>query len=136
MMFWVVSYLACGLVMLVIDAIWLTVMGSALYRPILGDILLDQFRLAPAAVFYFLYVSAIVVFAIAPAAQSGKWTTALLYGAFLGLVCYGTYDLTNHATLKAWTTTLTVIDMAWGAALTAVSATLGYLAARTFVGSP
>ena len=135
-MFWVVGYLACGLVMLLIDAVWLTVMGKALYRPVLGDILLDQFRLGPAAVFYFLYVSAIVVFAIAPAASSGKWTTALFYGAFLGLVCYGTYDLTNHATLKAWTTSLTVIDMAWGAALTAISATAGYLAARFFVGSP
>lgn len=136
MKFWVVGYLATGLVMLVIDAVWLTVMGKAFYRPILGDLLLDEFRLAPAAVFYFMYVLAICVFAIAPAATTGKWTTALLYGAFLGLVCYGTYDLTNHATLKAWTTTLTVVDMAWGAALTGFSATMGYIAARSFAGSP
>lgn len=136
MKFWVTGYLATGLVMLVIDAVWLTVMGKMLYRPILGDILLDQFRLAPAAVFYFLYVLAIVVFAIAPAASTGKWTTALIYGAFLGLVCYGTYDLTNHATLKAWTTTLTVIDMAWGAALTGVSATMGFIIARSYAGTP
>ena len=136
MKFWAVSYLAAGLAMLIVDAIWLTVMGKALYRPILGDILLDQFRLAPAAVFYFLYVLAIVVFAISPAAATGKWTTALFYGAFLGLVCYGTYDLTNHATLKAWTSTLTMVDMVWGATLTAFSAAMGFLAARAFVGAP
>lgn len=136
MKFWVVGYLATGLVMLVIDAVWLTVMGKAFYRPILGELLLDEFRLAPAAVFYFLYVLAICVFAVAPAATAGKWTTALLYGAFLGFVCYGTYDLTNHATLKAWTTTLTVVDMAWGAALTGFSATMGYIAARWIAGAP
>lgn len=136
MKFWVVGYLATGLVMLVIDAVWLTVMGKAFYRPILGELLLDEFRLAPAAVFYFLYVLAICVFAVAPAATTGKWTTALLYGAFLGFVCYGTYDLTNHATLKAWTTTLTVVDMAWGAALTGFSATMGYIAARWIAGAP
>ena len=136
MKFWLVSYLGTGVAMLVIDAVWLSTMGKLLYRPILGDILLDGFRLAPAAVFYFLYVAAIVVFAVAPAASSGKWTSALMYGAFLGLVCYGTYDLTNHATLKAWTTTLTVIDMAWGAFLTSASATAGYLIARAVTNGP
>jgi len=136
MKFWLVSYLGTGVAMLVIDAVWLSTMGKLLYRPILGDILLDGFRLAPAAVFYFLYVAAIVVFAVAPAASSGKWTSALMYGAFLGLVCYGTYDLTNHATLKAWTTTLTVIDMAWGTFVTSASATAGYLIARAVTNGP
>lgn len=136
MNFWLVSYLGTGVVMLVMDAVWLSTMAKLLYRPILGEILLDGFRLGPAAVFYFMYVAAIVVFAIAPAATSGKWTSALVYGAFLGLVCYGTYDLTNHATLKAWTTTLTVIDMAWGAALTSISATAGYLIARAVTSGP
>lgn len=136
MKFWAVGYLSTGVVMLVLDVIWLTVMGKAFYRPALGDLLLDQFRLAPAAVFYFMYVLAIVVFAISPAAATGKWTTALLYGAFLGLVCYGTYDLTNHATLKVWTTTLTVVDMAWGATLTGISATLGFIIARAVATAP
>ncbi len=53
MKFWTVGYLATGVVMLILDAIWLTVMGKAFYRPALGDLLLDEFRLAPAAVFYF-----------------------------------------------------------------------------------
>ena len=136
MKFWVVSYFAAGAAMLVVDAIWLSAMGKLLYRPILGDILLDNFRLAPAMVFYLLYVGAIVVFAVAPAAAADRASTALLYGAMLGLVAYGTYDLTNHATLKAWTTTLTVVDMSWGATLTALSAVIGFLAARIVADLP
>lgn len=136
MKFWILCYGGAAVVMLVIDAFWLTFMGRALYRPILGDILLDGFRIAPAIVFYLLYVLAIQVFAVAPAVRSGSVMTALAYGAFLGLVCYGTYDLTNHATLKAWTTTLTVVDMAWGAFLTSASAGAGYMIARAFATPP
>ena len=47
-------------------------------------------------------------------------------GAVLGLVAYGTYDITNLSTLKGWSVKLAVIDIAWGTALTAVSATIGY----------
>lgn len=52
---------------------------------------------------------------------------AFLYGAALGLVAYGTYDLTNYALLKAWPLAMTIADMAWGAAIqgfTAVVATM------------
>ena len=41
--------------------------------------------------------------------------------AVLGLVAYGTYDLTNLATLKVWSLRVTMIDMAWGSFVTAVS---------------
>lgn len=136
MKFWIVSFVAAGAVMLVVDAFWLSTMGRLLYRPLLGDILLEDFRLAPAIIFYLLYVTAIVVFAISPAARADSAWTAFLFGAFLGLVAYGTYDLTNHATLKAWTTTLTAVDMAWGATLTALSASIGFLVARLTVGLP
>ena len=44
----------------------------------------------------------------------------------LGFVAYATYDLTNQATLSAWQTKLTLIDLMWGTVLTAASATGGY----------
>jgi uncharacterized membrane protein len=43
-----------------------------------------------------------------------------LLGALLGLFGYGTYDLTNQATLKEWPTVVTVVDLVWGALLTGV----------------
>lgn len=132
----VASYLASGLVFVVADFVWLSVAGNALYRPLLGDLLLPSFAPVPAAAFYLLYVVGIVVLAILPAFESGRWTTALGHGALLGLVAYGTYDLTNQATLKGWSTMVTVVDIGWGAALTAAAATLGYLIADYAVGPP
>ncbi len=136
MKFWITSYIAAAFVMLVIDAVWLNFMGKALYRPILGEILLEGFRAAPAIVFYLMYIGGILLFAISPAVSANKVSTALLMGAALGFVAYGTYDLTNHATLKAWTTSLTIIDMAWGSVITAISAAAGFAVARATIGLP
>lgn len=127
-----IAYVTTGLVFLAIDAIWLTVTAQRLYRPLMGDVLVDGFRLAPAALFYLIYIAGIVVFAIAPALASERWTTATFYGAFLGLFAYATYDLTNQATLKSWPLAVTIADLCWGTFLTAVAATAGFLITRAF----
>ena len=57
-----------------------------------------------------------------PALSSGDWRTALLWGALFGFFAYATYDLTNLATLKIWSLKVSLIDMAWGAVLTGISA--------------
>lgn len=126
-----IAYVATSVVMLAFDAVWLTLAADRLYRPLLGEILLEGFRLAPAVLFYFLYVAGIVVFAIRPALATGRWTTATAHGAFLGLVAYGTYDLTNQATLRHWPVIITILDLCWGTLLTAVSATAGFLITRS-----
>ena len=124
------TYVATGLIFLGLDAIWLGLMANRLYRPLLGNLLLPRFEAVPASLFYLLYVAGIVIFAISPAIGTGRVVTALWRGAFLGLVAYGTYDLTNQATLKNWPTILTIADLSWGATLTGLSASLGYLVAR------
>lgn len=126
----VVSYLATALAFVVLDFLWLTVMAPGFYRERLGGLLLDQPNFAAAGAFYVIYVAGIVYFAVSPALQAGSWATAVIAGAALGLVAYGTYDLSNLATLRNWSLTLTVVDMFWGAALTATAATVGYFAAH------
>jgi uncharacterized membrane protein len=123
------AYAAAAFVMLGLDSVWLTLTANSLYRPRIGELMLDGFRPAPASAFYILYLFGILVFAVRPAFATGRWTTALVSGALLGLVAYGTYDLTNQATLKTWSTTITLADMAWGSVLTALAASAGYLAA-------
>lgn len=125
-----IAYIATAFVFLAIDAIWLTIAAQRLYRPLMGDMLVEGFRLAPAALFYLIYIAGIVVFAIVPALASDRWTTATSYGAFLGLFAYATYDLTNQATLKNWPVMVTVVDLCWGTFLTAVAATAGFLITR------
>jgi uncharacterized membrane protein len=117
-----IAYAATAVVFLVLDAIWLTVMADRLYRPAMGAIMLERFSLAPAAIFYLLYIAGVIVFAVSPAMATGRWTTALGYGAMLGLMAYATYDLTNQATLKDWSWTVTIADLCWGTFVTAVSA--------------
>jgi uncharacterized membrane protein len=68
----VIAYLATGIAFLIVDAIWLSTMADMLYRPLLGDKLAPQFHLAPAVVFYLIYVAGIVFFAVMPRARRGR----------------------------------------------------------------
>ncbi len=118
------------LVMLPLDVAWLSTAGSTLYKKEIGSLLLEKPALGPAAVFYLLYAVGVVVFAVAPAYRDGSWTSALLHGALFGLIAYATYDLSNLATLRGYTTTIALIDIAWGTFLTAVSSLSVYLIGR------
>lgn len=120
---WLRLYLVSGLVMLPIDAVWLTLTAEPIYRTHLGHLLREGFALGPAIAFYLLYLVGILVLAQLPAAD---WKGAMWRGAVFGLCAYGTYDLTNQATLRDWPTIVTVIDLVWGAVLTASVAALGY----------
>ena len=122
------AYVAVLIVMLALDFVWLSVTGGPLYRRILGDLLLERFNVAPAALFYLLYGTGIVIFAVSPAFDAHAWTTALVRGLLFGVFAYATYDLTNQATLRTWSTVLTVADVTWGAVLTGVAATAAYAA--------
>jgi uncharacterized membrane protein len=117
-----------------VDAVWLTLMGSRLYRPTLGNILLPNLRPAPAVVFYLLFPLGIVVFAAIPALKSGGIAAAFLLGLLFGAIAYSTYDLTNYATLRNWTLQLTIADIAYGAVSTALAAAAAFMVARTIAG--
>ena len=125
-----VAWVATAVVFLGLDAVWLSFSASALYRPLLGALLREDFLLAPAGLFYLIYTIGIVVFAVSPALATGRWSAAGLRGLFLGLFGYAVYDLTNQATLRDWPVTITVVDLVWGTLLTAVAAIAGLLAAR------
>lgn len=126
-----IAALATLLSMGVLDAIWLTTMTTRLYRKQLPGLLLDTPSLGPAVAFYLLYAVGVVVLVVIPALdREMALGRAVLYGALLGLVAYGTYDLTNQATLRGWSTVVTLVDMTWGASLTAVVVAIAVTAAR------
>ena len=124
------AYVASMIVFLGLDAVWLSVMGPRLYRPVLGDMLAPTLNAPAAIAFYVIYGLGILVLAVSPALREGAAGRAALNGAVLGFVAYATYDLTNQATLRVWSTRLTLADIAWGAALTALAAYAGFQAAR------
>ena len=128
-----VSYITILVVFGAIDAVWLSVMVGALYYPVLGDMLVEQVRIAPAVVFYLFYPLGIVVLAVRPALRDGSIGVAFGHGALLGALCYATYDLTNYATLKNWTLQITVIDILYGALTAGLCAAAAYMTASWYV---
>lgn len=127
----VVAFAAAALAFLLLDAAWLTTMASRLYRPAIGHIMREDFDVLAAAAFYALYLAGVVVFVVRPSADA---RSALARGAFFGLVCYATYDLTNQATVVGWPWHVTLVDLAWGSFVTATSAWVAHRAARAVRG--
>lgn len=121
----IIAYVITLLVFSAVDAVWLMNSADLLYRPIIGPILLPEFRLAPAIIFYLLYIAGLIYFAVAPGLADGKWRTALVKGGLFGFFAYATYDLTNQATLIYWSTKITVADMMWGTFISGVSSAGG-----------
>lgn len=124
------AWLAAGVVFLALDAVWLTMMSSRLYKPVIGELMSGKVEPVAAVCFYLLYISGVVFFAVWPAVRDGDPVRAAMLGAMLGLLAYGTYDLTNQATLRAWAWKLTIADMVWGAFASGVAALAGAWAAR------
>ncbi|MGE0233697.1 MAG: DUF2177 family protein [Flavobacteriaceae bacterium] len=122
-----IAYLAAAVIFLGADFVWLSRVASGFYRERIGGLLLDQPNFAAAGAFYLFYIAGIVYFAVAPALAGGGIATSVIAGALLGLLAYGTYDMTNLATLKNWSATVAMVDMAWGTFLTALSAGTAYL---------
>ncbi|MBX9648068.1 MAG: DUF2177 family protein [Xanthobacteraceae bacterium] len=125
-MAYICAYLSTLVVFLLCDMAWLGTMASRLYRPTLGDIMLGSPNLPAAAAFYLIYPIGLVIFAVLPALKSESLGQAALSGALLGFFSYMTYDLTNQATLRNWTTQLTLVDIGWGTLLGGISAAAAF----------
>lgn len=129
-----IGYAGTFLTLLVADAIWLGLVARTFYRDQLGDMMLPNPNLAVAALFYLFFAAAVVLLAVMPGVRSQSLLMAAGYGAVLGLAAYGTYDVTNLATLKGWPVAMSLVDMTWGTFVTAFSAGGGYVAVRYFRG--
>ncbi len=122
------AYLATAVVMIALDMLWLGVIAKPLYQQGLGHLMAERPNLVAAAAFYVLYTFGLLLFSIVPNAVDAGWLKTTTTAAMFGLIAYATYDLSNLATLKDWPVMLSLIDMAWGATISAVSATAGRIA--------
>ena len=122
-----VLYLATLVVLVPADFLFLGVVAKGFFTSQVGD-MLGEIRLAPAILFYLLYVAGVLVFANGP--FEATWQSTLLYGALFGLFCYATFDLTSLSLLRHWTWPVVLVDVSWGSFVTALSATAGLLIAN------
>ena len=118
------NYLIALVVFTLIDLVWLMFISRKLYQDKLGHLMAAKVNLPAAAIFYLLFIAAMVFFVINPALAKSSSLYALGAGAFFGLVTYATYDLTNLATLRDWPVSITVIDLAWGTFVTSSTTAL------------
>jgi uncharacterized membrane protein len=130
---WIVLWIAAAVLFLVIDMVWLLWLGRSIYVSEIGDILRQPPNLAAAGAFYVLYITGLMIMVIWPAFQVPSVLQGLIYGALLGLIAYGTYDLTNLAVMKGFTTKIAIIDMIWGSVLTGTVSALTVLLGTRFL---
>lgn len=124
--------LVTGLIFGLADAVMLPKVVKPKFESHLGHTLLETPRALPAVLFYLLYLGGMIWFAGWPALQAGVPELALLNGAILGLVAYGTYELVSWTVMRSWHPSMVALDMAWGTVLTAVASYGGVLAAQAF----
>ena len=123
---YIIAYLAVIVPLGLLDALWILVLGKGFYAKHMGFLFTSPVNYAPIAFFYPIYALVVLVLVVMPAVSAGSFVQALGYGALLGLAAYGAYDLTNHATIANWPVVMTVVDMAWGMVVTALTSVIAY----------
>ncbi|MEO1089719.1 MAG: DUF2177 family protein [Pseudomonadota bacterium] len=129
-----VAYAVTAFTLLAVDAVWLGFVAHDFYAAQLGDLMREQTNVAVAAAFYVIYAAGVTGLAVAPALAAGQSRAALWRGLLLGFCAYGTYDLTNLATLRNWPVAMSVVDLLWGTVLTGTAAVAGYAMTRRLLG--
>ena len=126
------AYIATMLVMFVLDIIWLSILAKPMYQQGIGHLMAAQPNLLFAALFYIVFVFGLMWFALAPNRHTKGLKSTFIAGAIFGFFVYASYDLTNLALLKDWPLPLSLVDIAWGTLLSAVSTCAGKLVFNRF----
>ena len=129
------NYFIALVVLVPIDFLWFGVLMKGVYLKGLSSLArMEDGKFKPdliAGLFAWAVIPlGIVLFAVPHLSPDGSVLDALKWGALLGVVTYGMYDLTNLSTLRGWSLKLTLIDIAWGMCLTAFVTTVVWLVAK------
>lgn len=125
-----ISILFASLIFLIVDLIWLNYSVKNFYRPNLGSLLNEKPIMWAAILFYLIYVFGLAIIIIKPALFNDSISLAFWSGLVFGLVAYGTYNLTNMATITNWSSKVVFVDMLWGALLTGFSCSTAIFMAK------
>ena len=128
----IISFIFVSTIFLIIDVLWLSITVKSLYRPALGSLLKDKPVMWAAVLFYIIYMIGVALIILKPALANDSILQALWTGVVFGVVAYGTYNLTNMATVKNWSASIVWIDMLWGGFLTGFSSSVGIYLTKVF----
>jgi uncharacterized membrane protein len=122
-------YLIALPVFFAIDMFWLVLIAKSFYANQIGFLMRPDINWAAAILFYVIFIAGLVLFVIMPALEKRSLLHSIMFGALFGFISYATYDLTNLATIKNWPILVTIVDLIWGAALSALVSLASYLIA-------
>ena len=104
----------------------LTNIMQPLFKKHIGFLMKEDTNFSIAAIFYLIYVAGVFWFATRAGIKSESYFAAVFSGAFLGLLAFGTYEITNYVILKDWKIELVIVDTLWGIIITGSMAFVGY----------
>ncbi|MCF8510280.1 MAG: DUF2177 family protein [Rhodobacteraceae bacterium] len=121
-------YTFTAVIFLTLDAIMLRLHMAPLFQRHIGGMMLENIRMAPAALFYLAYVAGLLYLVSLPALKSGG--SVVVPAVVLGFMAYGTYEFTSYAIMKDWSARMVMTDVIWGSLLTGFSAWAGLALTR------
>ena len=119
-----ISFLFASIIFLIVDILWLLVTVKSFYRRNLGSLLTDKPVMWASILFYLVYMIGLTILVLQPALDYRSIYKTFWLGIVFGVVAYGTYNLTNMATIKNWSVNVVVVVMIWGGILTGISSAL------------
>jgi len=125
MLNWLLIYAAVIGTILVFDVFWLGLIARKFYANQLGTLMTKQVKALPALAFYLLFAVGLVILAVRPNDAATTIGHSAFLGAVVGFIAYGTYNMTNYATLRDWPIKMTAVDWPVGTALSALAAAMG-----------
>ena len=127
-----VSYISMLFFFIVAEIIVLSNVMQPLFKKHIGFLMNEETNFSVAAIFYLVYVAGVFWFATRAGIKAESYLVAIFSGAFLGLLAFGTYEVTNLVILKDWKISLVFVDTLWGVIVTSSMAFVGYKAHSFF----
>ncbi len=115
----IIAYIIALVIFTALEALWLSQAAPHIYASV-SPLMSAQPNLLGALLFFLAYPIGILYFTVFP--NIGNISKTFGNAALLGALCYGTYSLTNLATLEGWTSMISIFDIGWGMILTALTA--------------
>jgi uncharacterized membrane protein len=109
----ILEYIIFIVLLLLVDSIWV-VGAKKIHTQVIEKVQNSTLQINfISAILFYLLASLGYIFIVKPLAKDSK--SAFLYGLLLGLLMYGTFDLTNKAIFTNYPWAYALADMCWGA---------------------
>lgn len=131
-------YILTLVVLIILDVLWISVIMKRFYTAGYGAIARKRGaalspRIVPGLLVWMLIALGLTLFVFPKITGNLFGLQTFIWGALLGLVIYGVYDLTNYSVLQNWSLRMTVVDIIWGTAVCGIAASVSGDFARLIV---